>query len=190
MIRPGANEKGRTPRCCEMIQPWCNYRGVHYTRNAVGLAGEVTIRPEHEKKAGSPLQSIRPQVTRKLNSPCGRMLVPARYLHTAPGCNAAGPPRREPAGWRCVSPFETFQRELPRSFKSIAYIVTVRPSQSTSTISLFSGFGFATTLTISPAGIGTATRFPFKSPIASVAFSNLNIPLCMALRGQKFSSRS
>jgi len=82
MIRPGANEKGRTSRCCEMIQPWCNYRLEFInTRNAVGLAGEVTIRPEHEKKAGSPLQSIRPQVTRKLNSPCvphvGPCAVPA-----------------------------------------------------------------------------------------------------------------
>ena len=67
---------------------------------------------------------------------------------------------------------------MPRSVKSIAYMATTRPSQITSTI-LFPGLGSAIRLTVSPAGIVTATRFPFTSLIASV-LSILNLLVCMA----------
>ena len=58
-------------------------------------------------------------------------------------------------------------------------MATLRPSQSTSTI-LFPGFELVISLTISPAGIVTATRFPFTSPIASVVLPSLNFPVCVA----------
>src|SRR5215467_14564541 len=45
---------------------------------------------------------------------------------------------------------------------------------------LVPGFGVETSLTRSPAGIVTATRLPFRSPIASVDFSSLNLLVCMA----------
>src|SRR5215831_18673291 len=90
------------------------------------------------------------------------------------------------ACWGCLSLAEGFRQidlsllaGKPRSLKSIAYMATMRPSQRTSTI-LFQGLGVETSLTTSPAGILTATRFPFRSPIASVVCSSLNLLVCMA----------
>jgi len=77
--------------------------------------------------------------------------------------------------------FYSFRASMPRRFKSRAYIATVRPCQSTSTV-WFPGLGFSTSSTMSPAGIGTITRVPSWSAIASVGFSSLKrFPVSMAV---------
>src|SRR5215467_5409771 len=56
---------------------------------------------------------------------------------------------------------------------------------------LVPGFGVETSLTRSPAGIVTATRFPFRSPIASVDFSSLNLLVfVLPVVGDRLASRN
>src|SRR6516165_7416382 len=73
----------------------------------------------------------------------------------------------------------SLQAGKPRSLKSIS-VDGHRATFPKDIYHLVPGFGVETSLTRSPAGIVTATRFPFRSPIASVDFSSLNLLVCMA----------